>query len=198
MSCDHAAGIMAAFIGTAAGLPLAGIIAAIALSKVSRRIQDRLQRLGLVPRIPTVDAKAALDPQSLLEWAEHADVSNFGIVDDDVYVNLGPACDVISSARMMAKVVFEEYAKAGLSLHLKPTQTATVVTWRGKGKAEAAAEAAKLQAEDGGFGFKVFGCDKRIPIAYRYKHVGSISRADLKACSDVTAKMGRSGDLQRS
>ena len=78
MSCDHAAGIMAAFIGTAAGLPLAGIIAAIALSKVSRSIQDRLQRLGLVARIPTVDAKAAMGPQSLLEWAVHADVSNFG------------------------------------------------------------------------------------------------------------------------
>ena len=65
-----------------------------------------------------------------------------------------------------------------------------MATWRGKGEEEAAVEAVRLQAEDGGIGFTVFGCDKRIPITHRYKHVGSISRADLKACSDVTAKMG--------
>ena len=90
----------------------------------------------------------------------------------------------------MATVVFGKYAKAGLSLHLKPTKTDIVVTWIGKGRAEAAAEAAKLQAEGGGINFSVYECGKRIPFAYRYKHVGRISRADLKACSGVTPKMG--------
>ena len=44
-----------------------------------------------------------------------------------------------------------------------------------------AAAVAKLQAESGGINLSVYGREKKIPVAHKYKHVASISRSDLKA-----------------
>ena len=49
---DFDGGVMCSTVGTSAGVPLAGLVAATALSKVTRRIQSRLVAEGLVTEVP--------------------------------------------------------------------------------------------------------------------------------------------------
>ena len=68
MSVDQATGVMSSMVGCAAGVPLAGIIAIVALSKVTRRIQARLLAANLVLNVLTRDAQVALDPGLSMCW----------------------------------------------------------------------------------------------------------------------------------
>ena len=188
MSCDFTGGIMAAMIGTAAGLPLAGIIAAIALSKVTRRIQARLAAPGLVMSIDSGAAQAELDPSSCMQWDTAVNVSNYGIVDDDVFLNVCPASQVVQNGAVMARVLFEEYERAGLARHLKCNKTALVVTWRGPGVKEARQDLAELKGIHGGIPFAANGNARVLPETRKYKHVGSVARGDLKVSTDVVIK----------
>ena len=58
-----------------------------------------------------------MDPGSLLVWEPAARVTNFGIVDDDVYVHACTAATVPESLQTIASTVFNEYRRAGLELH---------------------------------------------------------------------------------
>ena len=69
MSVDYATDIMASLVGCAAGVSLAGLVAAIALSKVTRRIQARLAAAGLVCVLDSDAANAVLDPENRFSWS---------------------------------------------------------------------------------------------------------------------------------
>ena len=77
-------------IGCAAGVPLAGLIAIIALSKIPRRVGCRRVAAGLALAIPTAAATLTLDPAGAMLWTETVRHTNISIVDDDVYTDL---CD---------------------------------------------------------------------------------------------------------
>ena len=177
-------------VGCSAGVPLAGIIAAIALSKVNRRIQHRLVAAGLIISRCTDAAKAALDPKGILEWQPNLAATSFGIVDDDVYVNTCVAAEVESRIKHTAPILFEEYTRAGLELHLHPGKTAALISWHGEGTTDATLAVAALVGNFGGIPFQAYGQDFIMPVAGKYKHVGSISRTGDKVCSDLSAKVG--------
>ena len=120
---DHAAGVMRAIIGASAGVPLAGVLAVVGLSKVSRRIRGRLALAVYVMQLDHEAAQATLDPNGMLNWEHAGPVSNVGIVDDDVYLYDCSPDEAVSAASTIATIVFEEHQRAGLELHLKPTKT---------------------------------------------------------------------------
>ena len=121
-----------------------------------------------------------------VEWKRYTTLGNVGIVDDDVFVAAiddDVATDTISR---MSTIVFEEYLRSGLQLHLKPEKTAAMITWCGDGRASAKVDAYRQVARDGGVAFTVFGQLRIMPVCERYKHVGSATRSDGKFCSDIT------------
>lgn len=61
-SVDFAPGIATATHGTSAGVPLAGLVAALALSKITRRILARLEALDLLAPMDTTGAHDFFDP----------------------------------------------------------------------------------------------------------------------------------------
>lgn len=89
-SSDYSGGVMASCVGAAAGLPLAGIVAVIVLSRITRKIQAGLKEKGLMVQLPTDDARDELGPGGLMDWQPNFEYSNFGIADDDVFVHLAP------------------------------------------------------------------------------------------------------------
>ena len=121
-------------IGTAAGGPLAGAIAAIALSKVTKKERARLDAIGLLSHIDTLVAKEDLDPGGLFSWPLHCVMGNYGIMDDDVYTATCQAAEAAGHAQTIAGVLFEEYSRAGLSLHLHAKKTCAVITFLVEGK----------------------------------------------------------------
>ena len=125
--------MLAPEIGTSAGVPLAGLAACVSLSNVTRRIGGRLKAANLVCELPSDDAKLFLDPDGKLIWSGKISTSNFGIVDDDVFVCLKHPDQAAEAAGLVASIVFDEYHRAGLSLHLKPSKTAAVISWKGDG-----------------------------------------------------------------
>ena len=86
-------------------MPLVGVIRAIALSKVSRRIRDRLRPLGIMTVVEAADAEAELGIE-IFVWQEKYMFYDIGIVDDGVYVYVGEACRIVDVARSSAEVVF--------------------------------------------------------------------------------------------
>ena len=52
-------------------------------------------------------------------WPSSHSIPNIGIVDDDVYPTLGEAHEMYGRLQSMAEILFEEYTKAGLQLHLQ-------------------------------------------------------------------------------
>ena len=114
---DFSGGVMAASVGCSAGVPLAGVIAVVALSGITRRIHVALEALGIGIHLSTAEAHSDLDPGSLLVSEPAPRVTNFGIVDDDVYVHACTAAEVPERLQTIASTVFNEYRRAGLELH---------------------------------------------------------------------------------
>ena len=88
----------------------------------------------------------------------------------------------------MAQVLFEEYERVGLALHLKSNKTALVVTWRGPGVGGARIKLAEMKSMHGGIPFVANGKARVLPETSKYKHVGSTARGDLKVSTDVVIK----------
>ena len=95
-------------------MPLAGIIAVVVLSRVTRHIQKKSLRHGLVDVVATDAAKAAWDPEGIFTWEARYRLSNFGVADDDVYARMAPAKDIISDARVMSEEIFLEYGRSAM------------------------------------------------------------------------------------
>ena len=68
-------------------------------------------------------AKSRLDPGGIFEWDASTAMCNVGIVDDDVSVALVDANAAAGAASHVASVIFEEYKRCGLSLHLTRAKT---------------------------------------------------------------------------
>ena len=122
-----------------------------------------------------------------MAWPADDEFSNIGIVDDDVYAHVCVAADVTPSLGRMATVVFEEYTRSGLDLHLQVMKTACLVTWQGDGSTEARREFEQTVATHQGISFDVFGVAHVLPTTKAYKHVGFWTRAntshDREVCS---------------
>ena len=80
------------------------------------------------------EARMWLDPSGNLAWEGSTALCDIGIVDDDVYVALVDADAAVIAAAFMASVIFEEYKRCGLSLHLTRAKTSAVISWHGEGK----------------------------------------------------------------
>lgn len=188
-SCDFANGVMASNIGCAAGVPLAGLIAVVGLSKISRRARHRLIAAGLALNVPCGQAAAEIDPHGMLTWSHVVEQVNIGIVDDEVMTCICGPSEAADTVSTIAQICFEEYTRGGLSLHLKPTKTAAMISWIGPGRDAAARACADVVAINGGIPFWAGGVRMVIPIVTRYKHVGSGTRASGSTSSDVAVKM---------
>ena len=68
-----------------------------------------------------------------MTWKPETDPCNLGIVDDDVYFSLQPPELATHAAADIAAIVFSEYARARLTLHLQPSKTAANFVWAGVG-----------------------------------------------------------------
>ena len=101
------------------------------------------------------DARDVMDPEHKLHWEPVTKMTNIGIVDDDVFLHAFHAADVAPAIQAISAVVFEEYQRGGLSLHLKATKTAAMVSWMAEGKLQAARDCAELVAMHGGIHFQV-------------------------------------------
>ena len=118
------------------GLPLAGLVAILALSKVTRAIHARVRKAGLQP---------SFDVQGVAEyfgdvgrpWHSQTSSGNVGIVDDDVFFAAVNPDEAEHPASRLATFVFEEYRRACLQSNLTPENTAVMFTWCGKGRNEA-------------------------------------------------------------
>lgn len=179
---------MCAKIGTCAGMTLAGLVAATSLSKATRRIQVRLVAAGVTANFDTTDAKHVFDPQGTTMWPDSVPIGKFCVVDDDVFVSLVAAKDAYSTASFIAGVVFEEYSRAGLQLHLKPAKTAVLVSWHGEGQTDARVDYYQAVYIDVGVRFEANGQHLALPSCSKYKHVGCWARADNKYCTDISVK----------
>ena len=173
-----------------AGVPLAGLVACASLSAVTKKAQTRLVEAGLIINFDTAGARSMLDPGGCMHWPSHMGVSNVGIVDDDVYVALCDPCDVTGAMAIMATVMFEEYTRAGLTLHHEVAKTAGLITWFGKGRIAAQREFELSAAEHKGVPFKVFGQTHTLPVTTVYKHVGCMIKANSRHGIDVACKCG--------
>ena len=76
MSTEQATGAMASLAGCVAGVPLAGLIAIIAPSKITWRIQARLLTAGLLCSLAAAQAQLDLDPRGALTWNSSVTLSN--------------------------------------------------------------------------------------------------------------------------
>ena len=133
VAVDNSGGVVAQQIGTAAGLPLSGLIAAIALSGVTRRIRSRLEVEGLVVYIDPSEARSEFGDE-LLDWPVSHVWSEIGIVDDEAYMYVGKPSSMVYAATKTAEIAFEEYRRAGLELHVKKCKTCVVMSWNGEGR----------------------------------------------------------------
>ena len=186
MATDFDGGVLAAHVGTAAGVPLAGIVAVVALSKITRKIRAELHAAGLALMFPTADADAYFGGG--FEWAEVVNVGNFGVVDDDVFVLIMPAERIVDGLKLAAGIIFGTYEAAGLKLHLKESKTAAVVTWHGTGSRDAAQALESFIGTKGGIPFLARGRELILPATSKYKHLGCWARADGKTCTGVVVK----------
>ena len=188
IAADYADQILVPKIGTSAGVPLAGLVACAALSQCTRRIKCRLKEAGLVCEFDCSRAHSRLDPGDALEWEAGTDLCNVGIVDDDVFVALVDANAATGAAAHMASVIFEEYKRCGLCLHLTRAKTSAIISWHGHGKQEAKQDCDDLVSSVGGLPFKAFGVQLFLPVDVKYKHVGHWARADMKCNTDMVTK----------
>ena len=188
IAADYADQILVPKIGTSAGVPLAGLVACAALSQCSRRIKGRLKEAGLVCEFECSHAKSRLDPGGIFERDASTDLCNVGIVDDDVFVALVDANAAAGAASHMASVIFEEYKRCGLSLHLTRAKTSAIISWHGGGKQEAKQECDEQVLAVGGLPFKAFGVQLILPVDDKYKHVGHWARSDMKCNTDMVGK----------
>lgn len=129
---DYSGGVMASTVGAAVGLPLAGIVAVIVLSRIARRIQRRLHEAGLVAAIESEEASTCMDPYGSMQWADAFKFTNFGIADDDVFVHATTADKMMEDTQAIVAEVFLQYTRAGLEVHLQKKKTCTVFTNVGK------------------------------------------------------------------
>ena len=109
-----------------------------------------------------------------------------------------PAESAAQAVQDIATIAFEEYGRAGLSLHLQKAKTACMIMWGGSGKDEAAADCDALVTRDGGIQFAVRAQNLVMPCTVLYKHVGCQTRKDTKHCTDVSSKMAAIRSSKRS
>ena len=122
---------------------------------------------------------------------------NLGIVDDDVFCVMASSEDLIQLIPKVMQVVYEEYERTGLQLHLKPSKTAVVVTWRGEGSAIHRERFQHDVCARGGVPFLANGKELLLPVSASYVHVGCIARTDDKTSQDVVSKMCRMRDAAK-
>ena len=144
-------------VGTCVGVPLLEFVASAALSKVARRIEDRMKAEAIVSDMSSDDVKQYFDPDGRMARRGECTLSNFGIVDYDVFIAVASPGTVHDNFSRMAAIVFEECARAALPPHLQTSKTAAVLTWHGPGKSAAQHEFAARVNVDGGVKFKAMG-----------------------------------------
>lgn len=164
LACDHSSGVMASSVGTSAGVPLAGIIATAALSRITKRIRCRIRDAGLMHIVDAEEARQTLDPSGSMAWSTEYEMRNFGIVDDDVYIAMVPAEAITDAATKIGTVLFEEYERSGLQLHLDAFKTAAVVSWLGDGKGSSALDLQEAVCLGGGIEFCARGKVLQLPV----------------------------------
>ena len=143
---------------------------------------------GFAFEVSICAAKALLDPDGTLEWPTVHSVPNVGIVDDDVYATLCSADQVYGRLQAMASILFDEYTKAGLQLHLHVGKTAGMVSWIGKGRIVAQQQFESLVASHGGIPFTSLGRDLLLPMTDCYKHLGFWTRSNGLQGTDLALK----------
>ena len=170
VATDCHAGVMRANVGTMAGTPLAGLVACASLSACTKRCQLRMREEGFAFEVDTSAAKALLDPEGSLEWPSSHSVPIIVIVDEDVYPTLAEPDQIFGRLQTMAVILFDEYTKAGLQLHLHVGKTAGMVTWIGKGRIAAQQQFEASVAAHGGIPFSSLGRGLLLPVTLVYKH----------------------------
>ena len=123
---------MASTVRAAAGLPLAGIVAVVVLSRIARRIQRRLREAGLVAAIDSAEASTCMDPAGSMRWADTFKFTNFRVADDHVFVHATTADKMMEDTQAIVAEVFLQYTRAGLEVHLRKKKTCAVSTNAGK------------------------------------------------------------------
>ena len=116
---------------------------------------------------------------------------NFGIVDDDVFCVMAPPEDLIAFAPNFMQVVYDQYERIGPQLHLKPSNTASVVILQGEGTSMHRERFQQEPCTRGGVLFFADGKELFFPVADTYFHVGCIIHADDMVSQDVVSKMCR-------
>ena len=188
VAADYHGGVMCPQVGTTAGVPLAGLVACAAISTCTRRIKGRLLDDGLLMILDGDEAQRWLDPEGRMRWPSDEAFANVGIVDDDVYAHLCPASEVEPAIARMATIIFEEYTKSGLSLHLQAMKTACLVTWQGEGSLGMRRHFEETISSHQEAPFTVFGKTLVLPATQAYRHVGCWARANMRHDREVALK----------
>lgn len=176
-------------VGASAGLPLAGVVAAVLLSRVARRIQAELAELHLTTRLDASEAAADMDTGGIMHFEQRYTVSNFGIADDEVYVHMARNDEILDHTVLLVQAIFKAYRRYGLELHLHAKKTCAMFSISGAGREGVMRRLEHLKKHEGGIQFAVGENVLKLPISGDYKHVGCHTQASAKVSADVTCKM---------
>ena len=156
--------------GTRPGDPLADLIYGFAMAKCRRRLHDRLREEGLLEAVPwngRRDFDRDGDGQARLE------VTDVLYADDDAFLLVAPAEDILNKMRVCAGLVHDAYLAYGLLLNFSEGKTEFVVKYAGPGSREA-----KVQLVHGHAGLaharsRLSGA-VRVRVVHSYRHLGTL------------------------
>ena len=182
---DFAAGALSVEVGLLAGLSLADVSFAIAISRVSAKVRKVLDDAGLSMEVGMQDAHDLFSCPAFEVPIGDVALAETSIIDDVAYPIVCSVERLEERLAFTAALVVESYARHGFAINVAATKTAAIVTLRG-----ADWKAYRCITERGYVALTVFGEEVRLPIVETYKHVG-VRIGENGACGgDVAAKVG--------
>ena len=183
-SADYAGNILKSTRGYQAGVPLADIAFIVTVSVTTRRIRQELAKSGLSETMVMEGVHQYFGLTQPENIPVEIDVSNVGIVDDEVFLVIADAVDLIRKLAKVAAVVHASYRMFGLSLNYLPSKTAAVVTWNGPNS-----KVEKLAAHvTKGVVFHCHDRPRTLPFTNSYKHMGTTAAPDNNISPEIAAK----------
>ena len=183
ISCDHYAGVVVPATGSLAGVPLADLVAVVALSVVMGSVRNRLDALGLVKSFETGPAYSAMGIPA--GCRPTTDIAVISIVDDNVFPIIAPAPLLLSRLATITALVYEVFRLHELTINFAPTKTAAIVSVAGAG-----AGGLKQSREllEGQLQINTIRHTFALPIVHQYRHAGTIYARDLAIGPEIAQK----------
>ena len=112
----------------------------ITLTRITRAIDRDLEKCGISNAFHNNDAHEALGEQLVGPEGCQFVCDNACIINDNAYALLTNARKVIATTQTTMEIVYTNYRRAGLDLHLTKAKTACTVSWSGAESVECPCE----------------------------------------------------------